>query len=240
MKKFSIIVLALIFCLPPLFADEGQLCDLGPVSFIRPAASEWNSDVTLEVNHEAHFVHRTSGDQIRIRFYVPTEFEKNLGGPAAMTRFVRENVEMPIYCRYLESQDLILLIHSEKAGPETRQLLQDLIQSLQVNENFMLSPCVRIGMIQNQFQKMAEMKSSCLTSYASSLKKELERRIAQGDRHCFGPLYYFLGHLACYNRDWQFMGKGFNRGQAIDFFRKAEEARSRAQEPGNALKLLSR
>lgn len=209
--KSSCLALVLLYCCTFVYAAPFEMCDLGPVSVMRPDPADWSSDENLEINHQGIFVHQKSQDRLTLSFYAPTNFERKYG----IIHFVRKNFESDfenegwhtfIHYRYLANCDLVLIARLQTKSSEVTQspgfeYFRDWIRNVHINSDYPFSPCVRLGMIKDQFQKLSEAKHHAgdlrgLASYAANLKAELENRIALNERHCFRPLHDLLRYLA--------------------------------------------
>ncbi|MBI4399080.1 MAG: hypothetical protein HY586_08125 [Candidatus Omnitrophica bacterium] len=246
MKQLFVLISAFILLLPgsgaaaPLPAPA--TIDLGPFSIALAHPDQWNASMNSQVNHGAQFIHKQSGDRIIFSFRVITGYETGMEKP-------EHNPSQHIrYYQFHEAQRLVLVFDYETDVQEAEESVGysdflNLVSSARLNANYQMSSCLRWGKVWSQFQEFAAAKRvsndiDAIDRYGAELKREIEKEIASGGKsgHSCGALYYLLGNLYCFNKNWEFLGRGFNRQKARYYFEAALALRPESSEIVQALR----
>ena len=223
MKTWTVLF-ALIFTGIPVYASEP--INLGFYELKPPASVDWIYDDSGAPNHEARFVNSKTKNEITVSYYVLTEYEKRFKSPEAAAHFIDQDRTGFRRYHYVKEYDLFLTFTAKEPDPEVALLRR----SVKIIPGFPISPCLKLGKMTKQFQKIAASGNPELADeYQASLKSSLNQRLAGGDKHCAGPINYLLGQIECYNSNWE---------SARTHFKRAHEARPNASEPLQAIEAI--
>lgn len=176
-----------------------------------------------------------------------TEF-KSEGELHAMIKGIDQgrHFESHRFYRLSDERGLILIFTLEVGASidssRIKSEFMNLVSHTRWNQDYELSPCVRVGIMGRQFLRFVESRRALkkedeIEVYQTSLRQELETMLKEHAHHGWS-IHYLLGYLACFNPKGEMLGEGSDRRRALACFRQSLRENPEASDAQEAIQTL--